>query len=231
MIGAIKKLESPQNLTELAYRSIKTFILREELDEETRLTEEALASQLGISKSPVREALHSLHTEGLIRIEARRGAYLRRFSTKEVADLYDLREALEVYAVSIAQLTPALISDLHKSTLRTRQLLKTHDKLAHIEEDMHFHGLIAASTGNEELSRVLNNVQNQIWLCRRKTYSLSSSTAPDAHEAILRALEAGDRAAAQAAMRDHISLVRLRLLTYLNQSNQDAATPTADSSR
>jgi DNA-binding GntR family transcriptional regulator len=230
MMRSITKLESPQNLTELAYRSIKAFILREDLDEETKLTEESLASQLGISKSPVREALHSLHTEGLIRIEARRGAFLRQFSMKEVKDLYDLREVLEVYAVSHARLTPALISELRKSTRHTRQLLKAGDKLAHIEEDMHFHGTIAESTGNLELCRVLSNLQSQIWLCRRKTYLLSSSTAPDAHEAILHALEAGDRKAAQRAMRDHIALVRQRLLEFLAQRNPDDAPPLAQAS-
>jgi DNA-binding GntR family transcriptional regulator len=224
MTHSMQKIDSPQNLTELAYRSIKAFILREELDEDTRLTEESLASQLGISKSPVREALHSLHTEGLIRIEARRGAYLRRFSTKEVRDLYDLRELLEVFAVGNARLSPELIDELRKSTRHMRQFLKTKNKLAHIEEDMRFHGLIAESTGNVELCRVLSNLQSQIWLCRRKTYSLSSSTAPDAHEAILRALEGGDRRAAQKAMRDHIALVRQRLLEFLERHNHyDAA--------
>ncbi len=74
MMLSMKKLQTPQNLTSLAYHSIKAHILREELDEETRLTEELLSKQLGISKSPVREALNTLHAEGLTRIEARRGA-------------------------------------------------------------------------------------------------------------------------------------------------------------
>src|ERR1039458_3493941 len=108
MMKSMKKLKAPQNLTALAYKSIKAHILQEELDETTRLTEELLSRQLGISKSPVREALNSLHTEGLIRIEARRGAYLRQFSQKEVKDLYGLREMLEVHAVGIAELTPKL---------------------------------------------------------------------------------------------------------------------------
>jgi DNA-binding FadR family transcriptional regulator len=80
----IPRSEAPQNLTKLAYEGIKTYILRENLDEETRLTEEFLFKQLGISKSPVREVLNSLCTEGLLRIEPRRSAYLRRFSRKEV---------------------------------------------------------------------------------------------------------------------------------------------------
>jgi DNA-binding GntR family transcriptional regulator len=209
------KLEAPQNLTALAFESIKAYILREDLDEHTRLTEDFLSKQLGISKSPVREALNSLHTEGLIRIEARRGAYLRSFSAKEVKDLYDLREALEVYAVGNAVITPRLLSELKRSVQHTRKFLKANDKLGHIEEDTRFHGLIAASAGNDELCRVLANVQSQIWLCRRRTYDLSSSTAPDAHLAILDALEQGNRKGAQNAMRNHIDLVRRRLIEFM----------------
>lgn len=211
----MSRIEAPQNLTALAYDSIKAYILREDLDDKTRLTEEHLSKQLGISKSPVREALNSLHTEGLIRIEARRGAYLRRFSAKEVQNLYDLREVLEVYAVTVAELTPGLIAELRRSTQRTRKFLRANDRLSHIEEDMRFHGLIAAATGNAELCRVLDNLQSQIWLCRRKTYDLSSSTAPDAHQAIIDAMERDSRKEAQTAMRSHIALVRERLVEFM----------------
>jgi DNA-binding GntR family transcriptional regulator len=219
----MKKLNTPQNLTALAYDSIKAYILREELDENTRLTEDFLSKQLGISKSPVREALNSLHTEGLIRIEARRGAYLRRFSVKEVKDLYDLREAIEVYAVGVAKLSPRLLADLKSSIQRTKKFLKANDRVGHIEEDTKFHGLITAATGNLELCRVLANIQNQIWLCRRKTYDLSSSTSPAAHQSILTALERGDRAEAQKAMRSHIALVRQRLIAYMEEAKAVAA--------
>jgi DNA-binding GntR family transcriptional regulator len=212
---AMKKLAPPQNLTSLAYESIKTYILRGDLDEKSRLTEEALSSQLGISKSPVREALNSLQTEGLIRIEPRRGAFLRRFTAKEIKDLYDLRQTLEVYAVSIAEITPELIGELQKSVDRTKKFLKLKDKLGHIKEDIQFHGVIAQATGNAELFRVLSNIQNQIWLCRCKTYSLSSSTAPVAHQKILDALSRNDRKTAQAAMRAHVELVRDRLVHFL----------------
>jgi DNA-binding GntR family transcriptional regulator len=215
MMDSMKRLASPQNLTALAYTSIKNYILREDLDERTRLTEEGLSRQLGISKSPVREALNSLHTEGLIRIEARRGAYVRSFSLQEVMDLYGLREALEVYAVGTAAITPDLIKGLRQSVVRTRTLLKVGDRLGHIEEDTHFHGLIASASGNTELCRTLANIQNQLWLCRRKTYDLSASTAPSAHKAILDALQRGNRKAAQNAMRNHISLVRSRLLDFM----------------
>jgi DNA-binding GntR family transcriptional regulator len=226
MGSSIRKLTAPQNLTALAYDSIKRHILDGKLDEETRLTEEFLSNRLGISKSPVREALNSLQTEGLILIEPRRGARLRRFSVKEVKNLYDLRETLEVFAVSRAQVNPTLIGELTKSVERTRKFLKANDKNKHIEEDTRFHAAIAGATGNDELCRVLKNIQDQIWLCRCKTYNLSSSTASDAHLTILKALEANDRKGAQTAMRNHIDHVRTRLVDFLEQSS--LSEPAAD---
>jgi DNA-binding GntR family transcriptional regulator len=211
----IEKLAQPRNLTALAYESIKRYILEGELDEESRLTEDFLSGQLGISKSPVREALNTLQGEGLIRIEPRRGAYLRRFTIKEVQDLYDLRETLEVHAVAIAKVTPELVASLEASISRMKQWLKTGDKRRHIEEDARFHGLIAEGSGNRELCRVLANIQNQIWLFRCKTYRLSSTTAPGAHRAILDALNVNDKKAAQTAMSEHIRLVRNRLIDHL----------------
>jgi DNA-binding GntR family transcriptional regulator len=215
----IQKLSTPPNLTALAYASIKRHILEGKLKPDVRLTEESLSKQLGISKSPVREALNGLQNEGLIRIEPRRGAYLRTFSIKEVEDLYNLREALESYAVSVVRIDENLIEDLRMSIERTRRILDANDKIRHIEEDMQFHGRIARATGNMELWRVLENIQNQIWLFRCETYDLSSSSAPRAHTAILSALEKGNHEKAVASMKEHISNVRNRLVLYLGRAN------------
>ncbi len=83
---------------------------------------------------------------------------LRQFSVKEVKDLYGLREALELYAVEVAELTPKLIIGLKQSTQRTKKLLRAGDQVGHIEEDAIFHGLIASATGNTELMRILANI-------------------------------------------------------------------------
>src|SRR6202021_2718893 len=111
----MKRLQIRPNLTSLAYKSIKEYILEGQVDENNRLTEEFLSGQLGISKSPIREALNRLEAEGLIRIEARRGAYVRQFSAKEIKDLYELREVLETHAIDAAHITPKLLSDLSAS--------------------------------------------------------------------------------------------------------------------
>ncbi|WP_213807132.1 GntR family transcriptional regulator [Granulicella sp. dw_53] len=217
-IEELQKLSAPKNLTALAYESIKRHILEGKLEHDVRLTEEFLSQQLGISKSPVREALNGLQNEGLIRIEPRRGAYLRKFSIKEIEDLYNLREALESYAVSIVKISPQLIEDLRSSIKRTSKFLKADDKIRHIEEDMEFHGTIARATENMELSRILANIQNQIWLFRCQTYDLSSSSAPLAHMAILTAFEERNKEQAVVAMQAHIGHVRGQLISFLRQS-------------
>ena len=206
------KLTKIPNLTELTYRSIKKSLLEGTFNELSRLTEESLATQLGISKSPVREALNRLEAEGMIYIEARRGARVRQFSPKEIRDLYDLRVALEGHAIDAATITPKFLRDLAASINRTKKLLEAGDKVGHIEEDMRFHAMIAAAAGNEELSRVLENVQQKSLLCRSKSYELSSTTAPVAHKRIYMALKSGDKQEAQVAMREHIVFVRDRLL-------------------
>jgi len=219
----MKKLKIPSNLTTLAYDSIKEYILDGRLNDNSRLTEEFLSTQLGISKSPIREALNRLETEGLIRIEPRKGAYLRRLSTEEIGDLYDLREALETHVARTARLTPALVADLHESVKRQRALLRANDRAHYIEEDVKFHAELARATKNAHLCAVLENIQNQIWLSRRNSYDLSSSTAPDSHQAIVDALEANDRARAEQAMREHIQRVRHRLLEYMDGVAASAA--------
>jgi DNA-binding GntR family transcriptional regulator len=219
---AIRRLKIPSNLTDLAYKNIKEFILEGHMDGDSRLTEEFLSGQLGISKSPIREALNRLEAEGLIRIEARRGAYLRKFTVKEISDLYDLREALEIWAVRTGEFTPALLKDLRASVKRQSAYLKANDRAKYIDEDMSFHALVARATGNAKLCDVLEKLQDQIWLFRRKTYNLSSSSARAAHQAIVGALEAGDRKRAEQAMGEHIGGVRRKLTAFLSAQEGQA---------
>lgn len=211
----MKKLTNIPNLTELTYRSIKEKLLDGTFSEGTRLTEEQLANQLGISKSPVREALNRLEAEGLVCIESRRGAYVREFSMKELNDLYEFREVLELHSIATAEITATLLSEMAASIERTKKFLAAGDKLKHIEEDLRFHGMIAAASGNAEFCRVFENIQQKSLLCRVKTYHLSGSTSPNGHRKIYQALKRHDRRAAKLAMQEHIQLVKDRLLESL----------------
>jgi DNA-binding GntR family transcriptional regulator len=212
MKTTLQKLPKAPNLTEMTYLSIKQSVLTGSIEPSFRLTEEHLATQLGISKSPVREALNRLEAEGLIRIEARRGASVREFTAKEIQDLYNLRVVLELHSISAAAITPAVLNELADSIKRTEQILAAGDRLAHIEEDLRFHRTLAEATDNGELCRIFENVQQKSLLCRYKSYELSATSSPLAHKKIYRALKLGQLEDAQNAMRDHIVYVRDRLL-------------------
>jgi DNA-binding GntR family transcriptional regulator len=222
------KLTKNPTLTEQAYQSVKRQLLNGSFPEGSKLTEEYLSSALGISKSPVREALMRLESEGLISIEARRGAYVRKFSAKEVHDLYDVRALLEVHAVSIARITPELLEQMAGSIERMRNNLEAGDKLRHIEEDIHFHGLIAGSTGNTEFGRILGNIQQKSLLCRMATFYLSATAASASHQKIYLAMRDGDRERAQGEMRDHILFVRDTLLRSMEPEAETAASEAED---
>jgi DNA-binding GntR family transcriptional regulator len=202
------KIPKYPNLTELAYLQIKQHILEGTLDEDAKLTEETLAAQLGISKSPVREALNRLESEGLVSIASRRGAYVRRFSLKDACDVYAIREILEVHAVGLAEITPAFLRELAESIDRAQQYHRGNNTLLLVEEDICFHNLIASATGNQELCRILENINQKSVLCRMKTHSLPAVSSPNCHDGIYLALKDGDRERAQQAMRDHILYFR-----------------------
>ena len=221
----LQKIDVPCSLTEQAYLSIRRFILEGSLDTGSRLTEDFFAQRLGISKSPVREALNRLESEGLISIESRRGAYVRRFSLKEVRDLYDLRGFLEVQAVKLAHVSPGLLRDLAESIKRIREQSGVSDMMAHLDEDTRFHGLIAAATGNNELCRVLENINRKSILCRSKSFHLIAWAAAEFHNGIFLALKDGDKDLAQQAMHHHILSVRDALLDLLRaeETNSDSA--------
>lgn len=216
----MQKLAIPDNLTLRAYRSIKDYILEGPSEDTLRLTEEYLSEKLGISKSPVREALNRIESEGLIRIEPRRGAFLQTFSSKEVSDLYDLREALEVHVVRTAKVSAPLLKELRANVRRMRASRKANDRTNFIKDDISYHEALAQATGNECLVKTLGNIQNQIYLSRRKTYELSASSATDYHDAVLDALEKDDRPEAERLMREHIGTARKALTRFLDEIEQ-----------
>lgn len=225
-MSPLKRLQPNRSLTEQARQSIKQFILSQNPGADVRLTETFFAERLGISKSPVREALNSLQSDGLLRIEPRRGAYVPQFSGKEIADLYQLREALETYAAIAAPLSDELIAELRASVARTELLLADRRKQAYIEEDIYFHSRIVAAVGNAQLTDVHDKLQDKLWLCRCQTFQLTSSDTPGAHRAITEALAAGDRGIAARQTSEHIHFVRQALLnawTRLRSQDEAAA--------
>lgn len=206
-----------------AYEMIWRQLITDERKPGDRLTDTELAAQLGLSRTPVRQALHRLAQEDLIRLDARRGFSVREFSAGDVIDIYEVRAVLEVLALRLAaaRITTEHIEEQLQSLFRVRAALRTqrddHSVLLHLEADLKFHNWLIKTSGNHRLIRILAGLRSQQILYQYwdTSYPERNEAAADEHEAILLALAAGDTTKAEASLGQHILNARIRVLADL----------------
>jgi DNA-binding GntR family transcriptional regulator len=163
--------------TMLALEYIKDRILSFQLLPGVKISDEEVAKTLGISRTPVREALNRLAEQGLVEARPNRGVIVRTFRKKEVEDLYVLRENLECLAVRLA------IDAMDKRDVKPlRDLLNTYPSLMKLQDlskyndaDEQFHDLIALYSRNAALHDTLRNLQDKIRIVRRYDHIRTSS--------------------------------------------------------
>lgn len=212
------KLKIPENLTRQAYRLIRDEILKGQLDHHRHLTEGYFASRFGISKSPIREALNLLESEGLIKIVPRRGAFVAEFSIHDIEEIYELREVLEALVVHNAVVDARVLGRMRQAAQAAETYQQKQEKLKYMLEDTAFHAALAQASSNSRLRKTLENMRNQMLLLRRQTFELSSRRSVRQHFQILDALEKGKRETAAKLMTQHIRAVRTSLVRYLQES-------------
>jgi DNA-binding GntR family transcriptional regulator len=178
-----------------------------------RLVEADLVRDLGIGRNALREGLARLASEGLVLLEAHRGASIRRLSRQEIVDFYQLREVLEGLA---ARLAAERIDDAgHRDRLRTaleafRAAAERGDLPAAMDENIRFHGCIVEISGHPRLVELIDQLQIQTFRIQfrqvvnghMKEYSLSE------HESLADAILAGDAQRAEELMRQHLRHTR-----------------------
>ena len=216
------KLKIPENLTQQAYRSIRDSIIWGKIDNREHLTEEFFASRFGISKSPIREALNRLESEGLITIIPRRGAFVRDFSIQDVEEIFELREALEPLVIRNLTLNSKLVAQLQKCVRAATNYRKENNKINYIREDAAFHSILAQASNNMRLKKILENMHNQMLILRSRTFELTSHSSIQQHLAVLNALSKRQVETAEQMMAEHIRTVRARLLEQLTRQNKQS---------
>ena len=214
------KLRVPESLTERACKLIRSSILDGKLDGSQRLTEEFFARRFGISKSPIREAFNRLESEGLIKIQPRRGAYIVEMTRRDVEEIYELRELLEPAVVRHIDLDKKTAKRLEASVSGAEKYLRKNDKANYIREDALFHIILAQANSNARLRNALQAMQHQMIILRHRTFQLSSHQAVPQHRAILEALKAGSREKAAKLMTEHIQMIRARLLSDMDEKTR-----------
>jgi len=204
----LEKIEKSPSLRERAYRSIKHVILHDLAKGDVLVVEE-LATQLGISRTPVREALLALEQEGLARSVPYKGTFVAEPSAEEVNEIYQVREVLEPFAVRLAT---SEIPDHDLRRLRitfdsVQKAISDGDFDAHFQSDTDFHELIVQNAGNEVLRELIDNLADRVYRIRvsarkRSTHHLIQSF--EEHRLVLDALIARDVSRAEFLMREHI---------------------------
>ena len=218
-------LKIPENLTKQAFRYIRDEIIQGKLDGRQHLTENYFAERFGISKSPVREALNRLESEGLISIVPRRGAFVVQLSVHDIEEIFELREALEVLVAKDAILNEKILKRMRAAVMSAKQFREQNDKNNYIRADATFHTTLAEASSNSRLKKVLENMRNQMLIVRTRTFELSSHTSVKQHLDILDALEQGNRDLAANLMAEHIRTVRARLVNHLRQQQVEQSSP------
>jgi DNA-binding GntR family transcriptional regulator len=176
--------------------------------EEQRLSDVSLAEQLGMSRTPVRQALERLVQEGLVRSDPRRGFWTSTFTAQDIHEIYDLRGALEALAVRLA--APHLSQEDLKTHLKAlytvRAELDAHPVLRFLQVDIRFHMLITRASGNGRLIHSLSLLRSQLCMFQMQDtlYPRRMEIALNDHERILLALLAGNVDEAAECLARHI---------------------------
>lgn len=207
------------------YARMRDLIFSNALRAGQKLVDRDLAEQLGVSRTPVREALGRLAMTGLVESRSRRGYYVSTFSAEQVVDLYEVRKILEVHAVQLAAKN-ALPSHLHEFECILADLEKlTSDPRDHakaVKLDLEIHELIARASGNASLHQATQNVLDKfmcfIWVETSNREALAATRRE--HQALLHMLKEKDAEGAAALIRAHVDRAQESLVKVL-QAHDD----------
>lgn len=210
-----------QALVDHIATKIQTLIMSGDLPSGTRLRQEALAEQFGVSRTPIREALRQLQSSGVLDVQPRRGAVVRGPSSRDIREAYFVRAELEGIAAELAaeHINDEQLTQLQEAAgLFRRSVEKFTRQDASDRSPVEaqwpaandlFHQVILAAAGNERLRATVEDLhhsfpRNLTWSALSESSRLLSENAQE-HDAILTAIESRQPAAARKAMRRHIS--------------------------
>ena len=196
-------------LRDVVFNTLRRAILRGELKPGERLMEIQLANKLGVSRTPIREAIRKLELEGLVLMIPRKGAEVAEITEKNLRDVLEVRCALEELAVQLAceRIDKRGIKELHTAADRFRDVLGSDDITQIAQADEAFHDVIFTATDNERLIQLLNNLREQMHRYRIE-YLKKKECYPQLlgeHEAIISAIERHDKEKATRITGQHIN--------------------------
>jgi DNA-binding GntR family transcriptional regulator len=195
-------------LREVVFNTLRKEILRGDLKPGERLMEIQLANRLGVSRTPVREAIRKLELEGLVLMIPRRGAEVAKITEKNLRDALEVRRTLEKLAVTLAcqRITDEEVEELREATKHCGTFLNKNDLMGIAKADEEFHNVIYNATNNQKLIKILNNLSEQVYRYRVEYLKQKNNPAQiiREHKELLEAIEARDEELASEIAAIHI---------------------------
>jgi len=215
------KLDNYKPLREMVFESLREAIILGKLRPGERLMEIQLAEEMGVSRTPVREAIRKLELEGFVVMVPRKGAYVAGISVKDIVDVFEVRAALEGLAAGLAaeRITSEEMDQLERSLLKINSSEENLDAV--VEGDTSFHSLIYQASRNQRLVQIITHLQEQIQRFRMTSLSQPGRTkiALDEHKKIVEAISDRNIELAQNLAREHIENAEHSLLNALREED------------
>lgn len=195
-------------LRDVVFNTLREAILKGDLKPGERLMELQLASKLGVSRTPIREAIRMLEQEGLAVTMPRRGAEVAKMTLKDMEDVLEIRDALDELAVRLA--CDRITGEQLKQLVEVKEAFETSTKSGDVKKiadsDVRFHDIIYEATGNPKLVTMLNNLREQVYRYRVECIKDPQNypTLIAEHEAIVEGVKNRDAASATRAMHAHV---------------------------
>lgn len=213
-------------LREVIFNTIREAIIIGELKPGERLMEVQLAEKMGVSRTPVREAIRKLELEGLVEMLPRKGARVANLSEKDIMDVLEVRSTLDGLASSLSALriTDDEIKELKHILAQFITCVEKNNLQGSIRKDVEFHDVIYRSSRNDKLIQISNNLREQVQRYRviyMKDYSSSSELVKE-HTEILDAISRRDPDAAMKVARLHIKKQEESIIRSVKKNKPNA---------
>ena len=155
-------------LRDVVFNTLRESILKGEMKPGERLMEIHLANKLGVSRTPIREAIRKLELEGLVTMIPRRGAEVAQITAKGLRDVLEVRQALDALAMELAceRISEEEIRALREACDRFAQVTRTQDAVKIAEADVALHDIIVQGSRNEKLAQMVGNLSQQMYRYR-----------------------------------------------------------------
>lgn len=223
------RLDSYQPLREVVCETLRDAVRRGVLKPGERLMEIQLAEELGVSRTPVREAIRKLELEGYVIMLPRRGTYVADLSIRDVNEVFEIRASLESLASGLAaeRITEEELEKLRRLLVQIGSYIEQGDMDKIVESDVEFHDLLYQASRNARLVGIISNLREQLTRFRTASMSVPGrlKATLEEHRAIVEAIARGDGESACRAAELHVERSEQTLLASMEAMKEEAGGP------